>query len=108
LTADELAYVRSWVGTTVEEATLNERLARLEPDYDERGDQLYAVIHEELRAQLADARRAPSSVRTAAGTSISNVDPSVLERQLAKVESESGMGSSAVTTTVLTRDGARR
>jgi hypothetical protein len=45
-TADQLKVARSWIGTTEEDATFNERFDRLEGDID-------AAILESLRAQYS-------------------------------------------------------
>lgn len=54
LTQDQLRVVRSWVGEAADEATLQERYARL--------SDLDGVILEEMRAQYAALIEQPSSI----------------------------------------------
>lgn len=83
LTDAQLAVVRSWVGPTVTESTLNERYTRL--------GSLDAVILEELRTQLANLIDQPSQVSLPGGLNVTiGQNITAIQQLLAKFESSGG------------------
>ena len=93
LTTDQLAYVRSWVGQTETDDSLNERYDRLYVDEEDAA--VEATIQESLRAQLQAMMLDQPGSMTIDDISLSyNTNIQYLREQLKKFESESGLGGS--------------
>lgn len=94
-TSDELTVARSWIGTTEDDATFNER-------YDRLGS-LDDAIAESLRAQLAVLiLDQPSSVSTPDGTSV-NFAANIKALQERLTEFLDDGGTDAASTTSIAR-----
>ncbi len=90
-TADELTVARSWIGTTEEAATFNERFDRLyanivvtvsQSDTVRRSDALSLAIEESIRSQLSAMTLDQPSSASAEGNSYSNVQNMVVLKEI--------------------------
>ena len=97
LTDDEMTVVRSYVGPTESDATLNER-------YDRLGT-IDLAIEESLRSQLAVLRAAPASVRLPSGLSVNNSNNiEALQKALDKFIANGGTSGVAGVTRIVRTD----
>lgn len=93
-TDDELTYARSYIGTTEDDDTFNERVDRLGLLYDEHSDALDAAIEESMRAQLASMMLdGPAQASAPGGVSYSQgANIQTLAQQLTEFKQSSTRG----------------
>lgn len=101
---DELTWARSYIGNVETDDTFNERVDRLEADFNEREQVLNAAVEESMRGQLNALMLDQPSQASVGSISYSNAaNIQELSKELEKFQTHFGVGMGSLQTARLVR-----